>query len=446
MDQRLLDELYELLRIPSISSGGGDPADIERAARWLCDKITGAGGRAEIVPTSGNPLVVGYLDGTPNAPTVLIYGHYDVQSADPVEEWTSPPFDPTVRGDRLYARGASDDKGNFYPLLYVACDLAAKGELPVNVKVVVEGEEEVGSDNIIEFIRSDADHYDAAIIFDSLMIDDQTPCLTMGARGMIMVELDVTTGVSNLHSGMYGGSALNAAHVLHGILAEVMPGPDGRLRDELREGASAPSEREVHAWSELPPGDQIISEIGGRPICEGSGKDYYAQNWADASLDINGIESGDARQIRTIIPVTASGKFSLRLAPGQSAERIRDTLDAILREAVPGGADVRINYQSMNDPALFDADSEAVTLAMHAFEDVNGKPPALTRIGGSLPILVALAERAIPTIVSGYALAEDSIHAPDESIRLRSIELGEATARALYEHLARLQKPGSGAA
>jgi acetylornithine deacetylase/succinyl-diaminopimelate desuccinylase-like protein len=304
--------------------------------------------------------------------------------------------------------------------------------------VIVEGEEEVGSDNIINYLLNDDHHVDAAIIFDSLMFDPETPSLTLGARGMIMIELDVKVGERNLHSGMYGGSALNAVHVVHDILAKVMPGPDGRLRDELREGIEPPSQREMDAWQGLPDGEFLITEIGGRPIHSGSGADYYLQNWADASLDVNGIEGGDAGQIRTIIPIEARAKFSLRLAPGQSAQHIRDHLDRILREDLPEHAEVRINFHSMNDPALFDADSAAISLALDAFEEAVGKRPVLTRIGGSLPVLVALSKRKIPTILSGFALAEDSIHAPNESFRLSSLEQGEATARALYRALAKL--------
>ncbi len=438
MNDKLFAELSELLKIPSISSGGGDPADITKAAEWLVARIQRSGGTASIVDTPGNPLVVGDLKGPEGSPTIMIYGHYDVQSADPIEEWDSPPFEPTIRGDRLYGRGASDDKGNFYPLLFVACELAEAGELPLNIHVVVEGEEEVGSDNIINYIRNDPTHVDAAIIFDSLMVDADTPALTLGARGMIMIELDVRVGERNLHSGMYGGSALNAVHVMNNILARVMPGPDGRLRDELREGVEAPSESELTAWKDLPAGSAVITEIGGRPIWSGSGDDYYMQNWADTSLDINGVAGGDAGQIRTIIPATAAAKFSLRLAPGQSAERIRDTLDEILHADIPEEAEVRINFHSMNDPSLFDADSDAIRLAIEAFEEATGKRPALTRIGGTLPILVALSDRKIPTILSGFALAEDSIHAPNESFQLRGLELGEKTAHSLYRALAKL--------
>ncbi|MEO8323444.1 MAG: M20/M25/M40 family metallo-hydrolase, partial [Actinomycetota bacterium] len=307
MNEKLLDELNDLLRIPSISSGGGDPSDLLRAAQWLTAKIEGAGGTAEIVTTAGNPLVVGSLESaSPDAPTVLIYGHYDVQSADPVEEWDSPPFEPVIRGGRLYARGASDDKGNFYPLLFVACELATAGELAVNVRVIVEGEEEVGSENIINFIRNDERGADCCIIFDSIMVNAETPTITLAGRGMVMFEVDITTGTRNLHSGLYGGSAMNAVHVLNHLLEQVKPGPDGRLRPELREGLSEPSPDELEAWAKLPPGEMVITEVGGTPIWDGSGDEYYRQNWADASLDVNGIAGGDAEQVRTIVPATAN--------------------------------------------------------------------------------------------------------------------------------------------
>lgn len=434
MNEKLLDELNDLLRIPSISSGGGDPADLLRAAEWLTAKIEGAGGSAEIVTTAGNPLVVGSLESAlPGAPTVLIYGHYDVQSADPVEEWDSPPFEPTIRDGRLYARGASDDKGNFYPLLFVACELATAGALPVNIRVIVEGEEEVGSENIINFIRNDERGADCCIIFDSIMVNAETPTITLAGRGMVMFEVDVTTGTRNLHSGLYGGSAMNAVHVLNHLLEQVKPGPDGRLRPELREGLSEPSPDELEAWAKLPGGAAVISEVGGTPVWGGSGDEYYRQNWADASLDINGIAGGDAEQVRTIIPVTANAKFSIRLAPDQDAQHIANTTVSLLEDAIPEGADVRINVHSLCDPAMFDPSSEAMNIAKCAFEAACGTPPVLTRIGGSLPILVALAERKIPTIVSGFALAEDAIHAPNESYRLESLELGEKTARELFK-------------
>src|SRR3954451_2318260 len=310
----LLDQLIDWLRIPSISTGGGEPADLRRAAEWAAAHVERAGGTAELVQIGGgNPLVVGDLRAArADAPTVLVYGHYDVQGPGDLSAWTSPPFEPEVRDGRLYGRGAADDKGNFWPLLAVACELAASGELPVNVRVVVEGEEEAGSKSIAEWIRADERGADAAIVFDSGMVDERTPAITVGLRGMLMARIDVRTGTRDLHSGIYGGSVMNALHVLHGMLAEVVPGPDGRLREELRAGIAAPSQAERDSWARLPPGEQVLGEVGGRPAYPGAAEEYYERNGADASLDVNEVVGGEPR---TLVPAAARAAISLRLPP-----------------------------------------------------------------------------------------------------------------------------------
>ena len=312
----LVDELIEWLRIPSISTGGGDPADLRRAAEWAAEHVERAGGSAELVQIGdGYPLAIGDLRAkTADAPTILIYGHYDVQSVGDLSAWTSPPFEPEVRDGRLYARGASDDKGNFWPLLHAACALASEGELPVNVRVVVEGEEEAGSESITEWIRADERGADAAIVFDSGMVDAQTPAITVGLRGMAMAQIEVRTGVRDLHSGMYGGSVLNALHVLHGMLAQVVPGPDGTLRDELRAGILPPAEAERIAWERLPPGAQVLSEVGGREAYAGAAAEYYERNGADASLDINQIVRRRAAHARARTSPTAPSRCGSRPA------------------------------------------------------------------------------------------------------------------------------------
>src|SRR3954467_5330207 len=250
MADALLDELNDWLRIPSISTGGGDPADLARAADWVIQRVRAVGGSGDkVVVNGGNPLAVGELRANRDgAPTVLIYGHYDVQSVGALDAWTSPPFEPTVRDGRLYARGACDDKGNFLPLLHVACELASAGELPVNVRVLVEGEEEIGSAAVAEWIRADTRGADAAIVFDSDMADERTPAITIGLRGIVQANISVRVGERDLHSGIYGGSVLNALHVLHAMLAEVVPGPDGSVREELRAGLEEPAELEREAW------------------------------------------------------------------------------------------------------------------------------------------------------------------------------------------------------
>src|SRR6478752_4951126 len=253
MDQRLLDDLLNWLRIPSISTGDGDPADLERAAAWVVERVSGAGGEARVIATDGNPLAVGELRAArEDAPTVLIYGHYDVQSVGDPAAWTTPPFTPDLRDGRVYARGASDDKGNFLPLLHVACALARSGDLPVHVRVLLEGEEEVGGTGVLRYMDEDERRADCAIVFDGTMIDEQRPALHIAVRGVIVAHVRVRTASRDLHSGVYGGVALSAPHVLTKMLAEVVAGPDGRVRDELRAGLRAPGADEIASWAALP--------------------------------------------------------------------------------------------------------------------------------------------------------------------------------------------------
>jgi acetylornithine deacetylase/succinyl-diaminopimelate desuccinylase-like protein len=437
--QELLDELFEYLRIPSISSGGGDPADLLTAAEWLRDKITRSGGESDVLTDLGNPLVVGELRASdPSAPTVLIYGHYDVQSPDPVEAWTSPPFAPEIRGDRIYARGASDDKGNFYPLLFAACELAMGNRLPVNVRCLIEGEEESGGTSAATWVAGDRAGAACAIVFDGDMRDARTPAITTGVRGILSFSVDVSCAERDLHSGGYGGVALNAVHILHEMLDRVLPGPDGLLRDELRAGIVPPAPEERESWKNFHSGAEEIALGGGRPIDEEAAAHFYDRNWGDASLDINGVAGGDALQKRTIIPASAKAKFSIRLAPGQVADEIGKAAERLLREAVPANADVDIRWDGV-EAAAFDSNDPALLLAADALEEACGVAPVLQRVGGSIPVLKDLYDRGIPTILSGFALAEDGAHAVDESFRLESLALCEAASHKLFEKLAGLR-------
>jgi acetylornithine deacetylase/succinyl-diaminopimelate desuccinylase-like protein len=437
MDQRLLDDLMDWLRIPSISTGGGDPADLERAAAWVVQRVNAAGGEARVVPTGGSPLAVGELSANrEGAPTVLIYGHYDVQSPGSLEAWTSPPFEPSIRDGRIYARGAADDKGNFLPLLHVACASAAAGELPVDVRVVVEGEEEAGSEGVTDWVRADARGADCAVVFDSDVVDERTPAITVGLRGAVKLDLEVRTAGRDLHSGMYVGSVLNALHVLHAMLGAVLPGQDGRLREELRDGIVPPSDEERASWAQLPPGDRVLAAAGARPVHPGAAAEYYERNGADASLDVNAIAGGEPR---TVVPAVTRAMLSQRLAPGQRAAEIRPTLERLLRDAAPEGAEVQVRAE-VSDPALFRVDSPAMRLAAQALERACGVAPAFVRSGGSIPVVAEFAAREITTIVSGFATADDAIHAPNESFRLVGVEQGEAAARELYRALAALPR------
>ena len=438
MADTLLDELCDWLRIPSISSGGGDPADLRRAAEWACERVIAAGGTAEVLSGFGNPLCAGELRARrADAPTVLIYGHYDVQSPDPRNLWTHDPFDPVVRDGRLYARGASDDKGNFLPLLHVACELARSGDLPVHVRVLLEGEEEVGGSNVLRYVDQDERGADCAVVFDGSMIGEDRPAINIAVRGTVMAHLRVRTATRDVHSGVYGGVALSAAHVLTRMLAQVIAGPDGRLREELRAGVQPPGSEEVASWAALPPGAETLAEAGAREIVPGAAAEFYERTWADTSLDVNGIESGDALQRRTIIPCTASARLTVRVALGQSGEQIAAALERILREAAPAGAEIELEVEP-GEPAGFDAADPVLALARDAIGRAAGTQPLFVRTGGSIPILGGLAHRGIPTVLSGFALDADGIHGPDESYRLESLALGERAARELYAALATL--------
>jgi acetylornithine deacetylase/succinyl-diaminopimelate desuccinylase-like protein len=440
MDAELLDELIDWLRIPSVSTEGGDGPALAAAAEWAVRRVRAAGGSAEAVRIGdGNPLVVGELAAAvPDAPTVLIYGHYDVQSPGPAEEWSSPPFAPEIRDGRLYARGASDDKGNFLPLLHVACRMASAGELPVNVRVLIEGEEEANGEAVGTWLREDERGADVAIVFDSHMADPQTPAVTVALRGMVAVGITVRTAERNLHSGMYGGAALNALHVLHGILGRVLPDSDGRVPEPLRTGVRAPAPAERASWQRLLPGEQALAEVGGRPVSPSAGAEFYERTGAQPALDVNFLGGGERR---TVVPPVAEAAVTLRLAPGQDPDAIRAVLEQLLRSGMPDGAELELDIHTAS-PAFFDVDEPALRLAGEALERACGVAPVFVRSGGSIPIVAEMAERGYPVIVGGFGLPDDAIHAPNESFSLRSLEWGAAAARELFVSLAGL--PGHG--
>jgi len=436
MDRALLDDLVEWLCIPSISTGEGDPADLVRAAEWAADRVRAAGGTAELVTIEGgNPLVVGDLPAAdPSAPTVLIYGHYDVQGIGDPAAWTTPAFAPTVRDGRLYARGAADDKGNFLPLLHVACALARDGALPVNVRVLIEGEEEVGGASVARWVAADERGADAAIVFDSGMEDPDTPAITVGLRGIVHTHLVVRTGARDVHQGLYGGAALNALNVLHRILAAVLPDEGGVVRDELAAGVRPPTAVERASWARLTPGARMLAEAGARPVAPGAGEEFHERTGARPAVDLNHTEAGAPR---TVLPGEARGAVTLRLAPGQDAGAMQAVFEGLLREALPQGADLELSHHR-GEPSWFDPESPALRLAGEALGRACGAEPVFVRSGGSIPVVADLASAGIPTIVSGFSLPDDAFHAPDESYRLRSLELGEAAAGELLRALAAL--------
>jgi acetylornithine deacetylase/succinyl-diaminopimelate desuccinylase-like protein len=434
------DELAEFLRIPSISADPAHSADVRRAGEWVCEHIRGAGGESELVDWHGQPLALGELRASrepDRAPTVLCYGHFDVQPADPLELWESPPFEPEIRGEDLYGRGVADDKGQLFLLLCAARELAQAGELPVNVRFACDGEEETGGHSIVDFLEADERGAQAAVIFDSGMIRRGLPAFNVATRGLAYFHITLRTGTRDLHSGLYGGAALNAAHALIHTLS-AMVAVDGRLAEPLRAGLRSPTPEELAGWRELPAGADELAEQGARPMDAHAAEEFYVRTFAEPALDINGIESGSPHLQKTVIPVVAAANVSIRLAPGQQVAEVAAAFTRLLSEAAPRGAELEVELWSSAPPGLVPPDAPAVQLGLNAFERVLGVRPALIRSGGTLPIVAALADRGIATIITGFSLPNANIHSPNERLPVEYVPLGIAAARALFEEFASL--------
>jgi acetylornithine deacetylase/succinyl-diaminopimelate desuccinylase-like protein len=434
------EELAEFLRIPSVSADVSHADDVRRAGSWVCELIRAAGGECELVDWHGQPLAIGEIRASTNAesaPTVLCYGHFDVQPPDPLELWESDPFEPEIRGDYLYARGAVDDKGQLYMLLSAARELAQAGELPVNVRFCCDGEEETGGHSIVEFLEADERGADAAVIFDSGMIRRDVPAFNIATRGIVYFHLTMRTGERDLHSGMYGGAALNAAHALVQTL-DALIARDGTLVDSLRKGVAAPTEEELHGWAELPAGAAELSDQGARPKDARAESDFYLRTFAEPALDVNGIQAGSPVLQKTVLPVEAIANVSIRLAPGQDVKEIASEVERLLRAAAPDGADLDVQVLASSPAGLVPPDAKAIQLGLDAFEQALGRRPALIRTGGSLPIVPALADKGIPTVITGFGLPDSQVHSPNERLVAAYVPLGTAAARELYRAFAKL--------
>jgi acetylornithine deacetylase/succinyl-diaminopimelate desuccinylase-like protein len=434
------DELAEFLRIPSISADPARAEDVRQAGDWVCELVRGAGGASELIDWHGQPLAIGELRASrepASAPTVLCYGHFDVQPADPLELWESPPFEPEIRGEHLYGRGVADDKGQLYLLLAAARELAQRGELPVNVRFACDGEEETGGHSILDFLKSDERGADAAVIFDSGMIRRGLPAFNIATRGLVYFHVTLRTGARDLHSGLYGGAALNAAHALIHTLGAVIA-VDGRLVEPLREGIRPPTQDELESWRELPAGADELAEQSAQPMDARAADEFYVRTFAEPALDINGIESGSPHLQKTVLPVAAAANVSIRLAPGQQVAEIAPAFRRLLSDAVPDGAELEVELLSSAPAGVVPPDAKAVQLGLSAFERVLGVRPALIRSGGTLPVVSAFADRGIATVITGFSLPDANIHSPNERMLVEYVPLGIAAASALFQEFAAL--------
>ena len=440
--EELREQLAELIAIPSVSADAAHADDIAEAAEWVANLIRSGGGGAELVPWGARPLVIGEVPASEragSAPTILCYAHFDVQPPDPLDLWDSPPFELTSRDGRLYARGVADDKGNMFVLVEAVRQLAEEGALPVNVRFAFDGEEEIGGTSIVDWVEADEGPADAAMILDGAMIRRGLPGFMVGVRGMVYLHLRVRTGATDMHSGMFGAAALNATHALMAALAPVLPGADGRLSDELRQGVVPPSAEELETWAKLPPGAEQLEHQGATPIAPGAAEDFYVRTFADTSLDVNGIAGGSPDLVKTVLPVEARANVSMRLAPGQDPETILAAFERLVREALPAGAELEITPRNSARPALTPTGSDPLRLAADAFEQVVGARPYFVRSGGTLPIYASLVDRGLPTFATGFGIeSECNVHAPNENVPVESIQLGVATMREVFTRLGEL--------
>jgi acetylornithine deacetylase/succinyl-diaminopimelate desuccinylase-like protein len=425
-----LAELGELLRIESVSSDGAHPAELRQAAEWIAELIGGG----EITEAHGNPVVDGTIEASrAGAPTIIAYGHYDVQAPGPLDLWTSPPFEPEVRDGHIYGRGTCDDKGNFYALLRAALDLAAAGELGVNVRVLADGEEEIGGHSVMHHLPDVEGDFTAAVIFDGSMVDANLPAITTGLRGLAGAQVRLTTGTRELHSGIYGGVAANPVHDLHRVLAAVIDLPAG-----FSEGIAPVAQAERDAWYTLAPGSRELERGGVTPSDAAAGAEFYERTWARPSVTVHSVGSGDPTLHKTSIQTEARASLSVRLAPGQDAAAMSVLLEQTLRDACPAHAELELEMWPPGEPAWMDPSHPALLVGFDAIERATGVRPLAIRSGGSIPVAAAFTALGIPTVLSGFGIDADNIHSPDERLEVRRFEWALRSAREIYQGLAAL--------
>ena len=440
MDEQEFQRLLALLRIPSISASPDHAPHMQEAAEMVADEVRRAGGRAEVVVTSGHPLVVGEVppsDDRPDAPVVTIYGHYDVQPPGDLSLWTSPPFQPEVRDGCVFARGATDDKGNLFMLLVGLQRLSARGALPVRARILIDGEEESGGHSAVDWVLGEADPPRAAVIFDSPMVAPGRPAVCTGLRGLAYFRVRVRGGDADLHSGMYGGAALNSVHALMQVLQAVVPA-GGRVPAPLLEGVMEPSAAEAAALATLPQGDGLLRDAGGRPADDAAVGEYHLRTTTLPSVDVHGIRAGDPALVATVIPAVAEATVSCRIPPGSDAEAMAGVMRDLLQGACPPGAEVQVEGLGVAGSSRLDPSDPVISAAMQGIEQATGLPVTPRGIGGSIPVVAAMASRGTSVVLSGFGLPDDGLHSPDEHMHLENLDLGARAAEGILEALGRL--------
>jgi acetylornithine deacetylase/succinyl-diaminopimelate desuccinylase-like protein len=429
---RFLDELKALLRIPSISTLPENKGDCRLAAESLAAELRRIGMQnVRLIDTVGNPLVYADWLNAAGKPTVLCYGHYDVQPVDPIDEWLTPPFEPAERDGNLYARGSADDKGQVHAQVKALESLlAANGTLPLNVRVILEGDEEVGGEGIAAFVASKPPELkaDFALVSDTELFAPGLPTLCVGLRGMIYTELEVRGAKQDLHSGMYGGAAPNPFFALAEILTGLKD-PNGHiLIPGFYDDIIPPSPEELAAWKSLPFDEEHyrITEVGSRELVGEAGFSVLERTWARPTLEVHGIPGGfTGAGAKTVIPAKALAKVSMRLVPGMTPAKAFELYKAHVAKIAPAGVEVEVRLIHAGDPCLIPVNNRYVQAATKALHEVWGRDTVFIRSGGSIPI-VGDFDRflGVPSVMMGFGLPDDNIHAPNEKFHLKNYELG----------------------
>ena len=424
---RMLRELNEFLAIPSISTLPANAPDCRRAAEWVRDHLVALGCTASLLEGDGHPIVWGESPVIAGAPTLLIYGHYDVQPVDPIDEWVSPPFEPTIRDGKLFARGAADDKGQVYCLLKAyEATLDAGRKPPLNVRFLIEGEEECGGHMIAELLQAEPERTkaDAVVVCDMCYYAKGWPAVYTALRGMCYAELEVRTAKRDLHSGTYGGVAPNAVETLCRMLMD-LKGRDGRISmPALYDRVDPPTKAELAGWNTLPfDAETFLHEEVTSTALTGLGdRTIFERTWALPTFEIHGIRGGFVGDgAKTVIPAMATAKISMRLVPGLSYEFAREQLREACHRVAPAYAQIDVRFVHGADPVQVNVTDPAFELLDRAFEEVVGRPSVAIRAGGSIPVVTDLARGGAPVLLTGIGLPDDGLHSPNEKLDLQQL-------------------------
>lgn len=432
---RFLEELKEFLRIPSISTLPQHEPDIARAAAFVAGSLRNVGmENVEVIPTARHPLVYGDWMHEPGKPTVLCYGHYDVQPADPLELWTTPPFEPAERDGNLYARGTADDKGQMYMHIKAVESLrGAHGTLPVNVRFLVEGEEEVGGASISKYVAEHKEKLraDVGLVSDTALYAEGLPTLCIGLRGLIYLEVEAFGPARDLHSGLYGGAAPNAVYGLIELLAQAKDA-DGRLRiPGVYDGVEEPAPAEQESWRRLPFQEDEFrtQEVGSTALTGEPGRTVLERVWSRPTFEVHGIAGGfTGTGAKTVIPARATAKVSFRVVPRQDPEHVIRCFREWVRRNTPKGIRTEVRVLSAAPALRVDPEHPAIQVAARAFQEVFGKPTVYIRAGSSIPVVGDFARHlGIPTVLMGFGLPDDGLHSPNEKYKIENYYLGIRT-------------------